>query len=100
MVRGGPVMKRQLLNGRPEGRSLAIFFLLVFLLSVPFWVAGPIVERLLPAELSANLPVSALMACAPVIAAVLLIRREQGAGAASGLLRRALDYKRIHRKAW
>ena len=93
-------MKRQLFNGRLEGRSLAIFFLLVFLLSVPFWVAGPIVERLLPAELSADLPVSALMACAPVTAAVLLVCREQGAGAARALLKRAFDLKRFRRKAW
>ena len=93
-------MKRHLQSISAKSRSLTIFFLLVFLLSVPFWVAGPIAERFLPAELSAHLPVSALMACAPIIAAVLLVRREQGAGAASALLRRALDYKRIQRKAW
>ncbi len=93
-------MKRRLLNGRLEGRSLAIFFLSVFLLSVPFWVAGPIVERLLLTELSASLPVSALMACAPITAAVLLVRREQGAGAARALLKRAFDYKRSKRTTW
>jgi membrane protease YdiL (CAAX protease family) len=93
-------MTRHLLNGRLENRSLTIFFLLVFLLSVPFWVAGPIVERFLPAELSANLPVSALMACAPIIATVILVRRAQGPGAARALLKRAFDYKRIKRTAW
>jgi len=93
-------MKRHLLNGRVEGRSPTIFFLLVFLLSIPFWVAGPVVERLLPDGLSATLPASALMVCAPLTAAVILVRRETGPGAAKELLKRAFDHVRIKRKAW
>ena len=93
-------MKRHLLNGGLESRSPTIFFLLIVLFSLPFWVAGPIVERLLPAEVSANLPVSALMVCAPITAAVLLVRRAQGAATARALLKRAFDCKRIKRKAW
>ena len=93
-------MKRHLLSIIAKSGSLSIFFLLVFLFSIPFWVAGPIAERFLPAELTANLPVSSLMICAPIIAAVLLVRREQGPDAARALLKRALDYKRIRRTAW
>ena len=93
-------MKKHLLSISSKSGSMYVFFLLVFLFSIPFWVAGPIVERFLPAELSANLPVSSLMICAPIIAAVLLVRKEQGPDAARALLKRAFDYKRIKRTAW
>ena len=93
-------MKRHLLSISAKSGSLHIFFLLVFLFSIPFWVAGPVAERFLPEELTANLPVSSLMVCAPISAAVVLVRKEKGPGAAKELLKRALDYKRIKKKAW
>ena len=93
-------MKRHWLSISAKSGSLHIFFLLVFLFSIPFWVAGPVAERLLPDELTASLPVSSLMVCAPVSAAVVLVRREKGPGAAKELLKRAFDYKRIRKKAW
>ena len=87
-------------NGTGENRSPLFFFVLVILFSIPFWTVGPLAERFLPEALTASLPVSALMACAPIVAAVLLTWREGGAGAVKGLLRRSLDHKRISRKAW
>lgn len=93
-------MKKDLLNGGAEGRSPYLFFLLVLVFSIPFWIAGPVVERLLPKEHSANLPVSSLMVCAPITAAVILARRARGTGGAKELLKRAFDYKRIGSKAW
>jgi membrane protease YdiL (CAAX protease family) len=93
-------MKGQRSNGTSEKRSLLTFFLLVFLLSIPIWVLGPVAERFLPEELTANLPVSSLMFCVPVSAAVILVRREGGSGAGKKLLKRALDYRRIRRKIW
>jgi membrane protease YdiL (CAAX protease family) len=93
-------MKRHLLSISAKSGSLHIFFLLVFLFSIPFWFAGPVAERFLPEQLTANLPVSSLMVCAPISAAVVLVRKEKGPGAAKELLKRALNYKRIRKKAW
>ena len=63
------------------------FLLLLVALSLPFWVAGALTKRqLLPA-----LPVSALMAVCPLLAALLLRYRERGMNAAVALLARAGD---------
>ena len=93
-------MKGQWSKGASEERSLLTFFLLVFLLSIPIWVLGPVAERFLPEVLTANLPVSSLMFCVPVSATVILVRRQGGSDAAKNLLKRALDYRRIRRKIW
>ena len=93
-------MKRYLLNGVSGNRSPLTFFLLVFCLSIPVWVVGPLAERLLPGQMPTDLPVSSLMAFCPIIAAVILVRRDEGAEGVKRLLRRAFDYKRIGRKTW
>ena len=54
------------------------FFLLVFVISVPFWLIGPLIEWFLPKDISINLPVRALMIFNPMIAALILVFREQG----------------------
>lgn len=93
-------MKRHLWNGTAGNRSPLIFFLLVFLLSIPIWAIGPVAERFLPVELPKGLPISSLMAFTPAIAAVVLVWRKEGSDAAKELLKRAFDYKRIRKKAW
>jgi len=93
-------MKGKQSNRTSEKRSLLAFFLLVFLLSIPIWVLGPVVERLLPEELTTTLPVSSLMFIVPGGAAVILVHREEGPGARRTLLKRAFDYGRIKRKLW
>lgn len=93
-------MKRHPLDSAPEKRSPWTFFLLVFVLSIPFWVVGPVAERLLPEELPESLPVSSLMIIAPVVAAVILVWRQEGPDAAKRLLRSAFDYRRIRKRAW
>jgi uncharacterized protein len=70
------------------------FFLLVFTLSIPFWLVGA-VTRL---QLLTGLPVAALMAVCPATAALNLAHREDGT--AGGLLKRAFDYMRIREKVW
>jgi uncharacterized protein len=79
-------------------RSPLAFFLLVFALSIPFWVAAAMVRQTLP--LPMNLPVSSLSVFCPLIAALILVRREDGPSGARRLLRRVFDYKRIKRKIW
>jgi hypothetical protein len=93
-------MKGHRLNGRSKTRSVTTFFLLVFLLSIPIWFMGAVAEQLLPGEMPTNLPISSLMACSPVIAAVILVRRQEGSEGVKTLLRRAFDYKRIKGIVW
>ncbi|MEV5743454.1 CPBP family intramembrane glutamic endopeptidase [Microbispora rosea] len=69
-------------------RSPVRLIALTFALSVPFWLAGAVAGRL-----SQTLPVSALMACCPLLAAVLLIRRHEPRGAVKRLLRRVVDWR-------
>ena len=77
-------------------RSPLKFFLLVLALSVPFWLIGAVTGlRLLP-----GLPVAALMAVCPVIAAVLLVYREQRLAGVTTLLKRSFDFNRTKAKVW
>jgi len=77
-------------------RSPLKFFLLVFALSIPFWLAGGITDR----QLMPGLPVSALMAFCPLVAGLILTRRESGRAGMAELLRRSVDFQRIRAKRW
>ncbi len=74
-----------------------LFILLLFLLSVPFYALG-LAGDLLP--LATFLPLNALMAFVPMIAAVILVIRDSGVAGAGTFLGRALDYRRIKSAAW
>ncbi|KLU61621.1 CAAX amino terminal protease self- immunity [Peptococcaceae bacterium CEB3] len=79
-----------------SGRSPLTFFVLVFALAIPFWVVGAVTGlQLLP-----GLPVAALAAVCPGLAALLLVHHENRAAGAAVLLKRAFDYKRITAKVW
>jgi membrane protease YdiL (CAAX protease family) len=70
--------------------------MLVYTLSIPFWVAGALTtSQLLPA-----LPISALGFVCPVVAAAILVCRANGWAGVSALLKRSFDFTRIGRKAW
>ena len=75
------------------------FIALVYVLSIPFWVIGALNESEDTAA-RANLPISALMAVCPVVAALIFTFREEGSSGAKRLIARILDYKRIDRKIW
>jgi hypothetical protein len=64
------------------------FVLLLFARSVPFWIVGAV----RPIELLPGLPVSALQAACPLLAALLLVHRENGRAGVAALLRRSADY--------
>lgn len=83
------------MNTAPSSwRSPPAFFLLIFVLSLPFLLfAG----TPLPGPL--NLPVSALMLICPALAAAILAWREEGAGGVRHLFARVVDYKKI-RAVW
>jgi uncharacterized protein len=67
------------------------YFLLVFALSIPFWVVGAVTGL----ELRPGLPVAALMAVCPAAAAVILIARGQGRAGVLRWLSRCFDRRRI-----
>lgn len=73
------------------------FFLLVILLSMPFYLLGATGLRMpgLP-----SLPASALMAFVPMIAALMLVCRQRDAGAALALLKAAVDVGRHRGAGW
>jgi uncharacterized protein len=77
-------------------KSYLTFFLLVYALSIPFYVAGALAAgQLLPA-----LPISALGFICPSLAAAILVYRSNAWAGVSALLKRSFDFKRIGRKAW
>ena len=77
-------------------RSPLKFFLLVFALSLPFWLAGTrITLQVLP-----GLPVSSLMFVCPAIAALILAYAENGKAGVTELRTRSFDYERIRAKFW
>jgi len=76
------------------------YFLLVFVLSTPFWLLGAQSDDAWRQAIPINLPISALMVVCPLIAAAILVYREQGSAGVKTLLRKALDYKRISDKRW
>jgi membrane protease YdiL (CAAX protease family) len=81
-------------NSSAARRPLA-FFALVFALAVPFWlIGGALGWVLLP-----GLPVTALMAICPGIAALILVRNEDGSAGVTALLKRGIDTTRI-RALW
>jgi hypothetical protein len=68
----------------PAHPRLLTFFLLVVALSLPVWLIGAATGL----EVVEGLPVSALMAFCPLLAAVILTYRERGAGGVRVLLER------------
>ncbi len=80
-----------------ENRGAVQFFWLVVILSLPFYALG-ISGAALP--FARSLPISALMAVVPMIAALMLVYRSNGAGGAHNLFIRAFDFHRIPNLWW
>ena len=81
-------------------KSPLTFFLLVFIIALPFWLIGAMTDKVLPKEIQMNLPISALAAFCPMIAALILTYRESGSGGVNRLLKRSFDHRRIKGKIW
>ena len=82
-----------------NSRSPLKFFLLVFAQSIPFWIIGFIVGDSFKIPLL-NLPLSALTTFCPLIAAAILVYKEQGRQGVMELLKRSFDFERIKGKKW
>ena len=79
-----------------DARSPLAFIVLVFVLTVPFWAIGAVVPR----ELLPGLPLSALAAACPAVAAAILVWRAEGSSGVRALLARAFDFGRISAPVW
>ena len=84
----------------PPGRSVWPFLLLLFGLSLPFWVVGAFADRFLPPSMPISLPPSALMAFVPMVAALILAARQGGAAGFRALLARVVDGRRVRGAGW
>lgn len=72
------------------------FFLLVFALTIPFYLVGALTSlQLLP-----GVPLSGLGVLCPVGAAAILVYHENGLAGVKELLKRAFDFKRVKAKLW
>ena len=78
-----------------RGKLPLNYFVLVFVLAVPFWLFG---GGKLP--LPINLPVGALVTFVPVTAAAILSYRRSGFTGIKQLLKKAVDYQKIKNKIW
>lgn len=78
--------------------KLLKFFLLVFGLSVPFWVLGAVAKELTQ-SLPVKLPISALMAVCP-LAAALILRQKEKPGGGKELVKRVFDGENVKDKRW
>lgn len=86
-----------ILSGRPTlQRPLLKFYLLVFVLTVPFWVIGAVTG----AQLLPGVPVAALAFICPGLAALILVHQGSGLAGVRDLLMRCVDYDRIPAKIW
>jgi CAAX protease family protein len=77
-----------------QGKLLLYYFVIVFVLAIPFWIFGG--EKL---PLPINLPMSALGTFIPVTAAAILTYWQSGINGIKILLKKAVDYKKI-KKVW
>ncbi len=80
----------------PQSRSPLKFFVLVFALSIPFWLIGALTGL----QLFPGLPLSSLMVFCPLVAASILLYKERRAAGVIALLKRSFDHRRINPKAW
>ena len=77
-------------------RSPLKFFVVVFALSIPIWLIG---GRPLPGPSNFPLTLNVFMQpFVPLIAALILVYREEGRGGVRRLLRRVFDQRRIRNK--
>jgi len=74
-------------------RSPALFFVVVFVLAVPFWILGTVLEP--PEGVPLSLPWTALQFVCPLVAAVILVYREEGSGGVRELLQRTISRRGI-----
>jgi membrane protease YdiL (CAAX protease family) len=85
-------------NNVPEDKSPLKFFLLVYGLSIPLWI---IETRIDVKGLPLDIPITDILAAfTPLIAASILVYKEEGHIGTNKLFKRILDFSRITKKIW
>lgn len=81
-----------------NNKSPLKFFLLVYGLSIPLWI----IETMIDVKgLPLNIPITDIVAAfTPLIAACILVNKEEGSSGVKKLLKRIFDFSRIKQKAW
>ena len=74
------------------------FFVLVFRLSIPFWILGAYID--LKGIIPINLPISALMLLCPMAAAIILTWKKDSIRGVILLLKCIFDFKKIQNRIW
>jgi uncharacterized protein len=83
---------------KPENHSPLKFFLLVYGLSIPLWI---IETRIDVKGLPLDMPITDIVAAfTPLIAASILVYKEEGRIGLNNLFKRILDFSRITKKIW
>ncbi|MEG4171976.1 MULTISPECIES: type II CAAX endopeptidase family protein [unclassified Microcoleus] len=81
-----------------SNKSPLKFFLLVFALAIPLWVIGTVVKvKGLPLDVPVTDFIGAFI---PLIAACILVYKEEGHGGVKKLLKRIFDFSKIRQKIW
>ncbi|MBA3869256.1 MAG: CPBP family intramembrane glutamic endopeptidase [Chloroflexota bacterium] len=80
-------------------KSPLSFCLLVFIISIPFWLLGAVAGDLTQI-IPVNLPISSLMVVCPISAALILTYRDHKSRGVQQLLGRVFDYQRASHKLW
>jgi len=80
----------------PVVRTTGAYMLMLFALSVPFWLLGYLAGKMLPAQL----PISALQAVCPLLSAVILAGVREGRGGIRDLLRRVFEIRPAKFLVW
>jgi len=79
-------------------KSTIKFFVLVFILTIPFLILGTFVD--LTKMIPIKLPISAFIFLCPISAAIILTKKEGKENGLKSLLKRIIDYQKIRNRYW
>jgi membrane protease YdiL (CAAX protease family) len=82
--------------GRENSRSLYLFFVLVTLISIPFYLIGFVVDG----QIIKGLPISSIMIIAPFSAAIFLTYKKFPGGGVKELIKKSVDFNNIKSIKW
>jgi uncharacterized protein len=82
-----------------KNRSPLKFFLIVFGISIPFWIIDLMIDAKRTSSLNFSI-IDIVTALIPTVAATILVHREEGFVGVGELFKRILDFKRITKKIW
>lgn len=86
------------MDNLPAKKSPLTFFLLVYGLSIPFWIIETLVDV---KGLPLDIPITDILAAfAPLVAAIILVHKEDGRAGIKKLFGRIFDFSKINQEIW